>query len=117
MPASPYSIMGNCWCIRRLKTPEQSTAEEQHGPVKLILVDRNCLAQAPANGSIHYFYLGLCAYIALSYMYYGKYAHIIKYIATPTAFLKVFTLTGVHRYMHMYDYVHTCASVTLRHIT
>ena len=40
-------------------------------------------------------------------MYYGNYAHIIMYIATPTAFLKVFTLTCVHRYMHMYNYVYT----------
>ena len=54
MPASPYSIMGNGWCIRRPRIPEQSTAEEQHGPVvELILIDRNCLAQAPANGSTH----------------------------------------------------------------
>ena len=54
MPTSPYSIMGNCCCRHRPRIPEQSTAEEQHGPVKLILVDRNCLAQAPANtGSTH----------------------------------------------------------------
>ena len=25
----------------------------------------------------------------------------------PPAFLKVFTLTGVHRYMHTYNYIHT----------
>ena len=55
MPASPYSIMGNCFCRRRPRFPEQSTAEEQHGPVvELILIDRNCIAQAPANtGSTH----------------------------------------------------------------
>ena len=51
MPASPYSIMGNCCCRRRPRIPEQSTAEEQYGPVELILIGRNCLAQAHAGSS------------------------------------------------------------------
>ena len=56
MPTSPYSIMGDCCGRRRPRIPEQSTAEEQHGvPLKLILIDQNCLALAPTTngGSTH----------------------------------------------------------------